>query len=134
MASDGAPRDRDPCRIDPRDEAQLPIVTRWLELTAWLMGRTADMPKKWRPSLVQRLEAEALEVLTLLTEAGYRRRKLGLLRNANIHLSRLRMLLELAHRLEALSHGSHEHALVAIDDVGRMLGGWTRSVAERERK
>ncbi len=118
--------------LDRRDEGRLPIVTRWLDLTAWLMKTTARFPKRWRPSLVSRVDEEALEVLLLLTEAAFVRRKLTLLRKVNVRLSRLRMLLEVSHRLEVLSPGALERATVAVDEVGRMLGGWIREVASRE--
>jgi hypothetical protein len=108
-----------------RDEPTIMVVT-------WLMETTARMPKHWRPTLVQRIDHEAQEVLLLLTEASYRRRKADVLRRANLSLSRLRMLLELALRLKALAPGAHGHALVALDEVGRMLGGWLRSVTRRE--
>ncbi len=119
---------------DPRDEKQLPIVTRWLDLTAWLLETTGRMPKRWRHSLVHRVEEEALRVLLLLTEAAYRRRKSELLRETNLSLSRLRILLELAHRLTALSPGAYERAALAIDEVGRMVGGWLKETLEREKQ
>ena len=43
------------------------------------------------------------------------------------------MLLEVAHRVAALSPGAHERALVAVDEVGRMLGGCMKEVATREK-
>ena len=118
--------------LDRRDEAKLPIVTRWLDLTVWLLKATERMPRHWRHSLVHRIDGESLEVLTLLTEASYRRRKADLLREANVRLSRLRILLELARNVEAMSPGAHEHAMTAIDECGRMLGGWIRDSDERE--
>lgn len=118
--------------LDARDERNLPIVTRWLDFTTWLLQTTAGFPKHLRHSLVHHLDEEALQLLLLLTEASYRRRKLNLLREANLRLSRLRMLLEVAQRLGALSPGAHERALLATDEVGRMLGGWIRQVAGRE--
>ena len=120
-------------QYDQRDEKQLPIVTRWLDLTTWLMETTGRIPKQWRHSLVHRMDEEAIQVLLLLTEASYRRRKMDLLRETNVRLSRLRILLELAHRLKALSAGAHERAVVAVDEVGRMLGGWSKEVAAREK-
>ena len=116
---------------DPRDEKNLPVITRWLDLTAWLLETTARMPKQWRPSLVHRIDEEAIQVLTLLTEAAYRRSKLQILQEANIKLSRLRILLELAQRVKALSPNTHANALVAVDEAGRMLGGWIKQVGAR---
>lgn len=116
---------------DPNDERHLPIVTRWMDLCEWLLKTTASYPKKWRPTLVQRTEEEALQVLLLLTEAAYRRNKAHLLREANLRLNRLRMLLELGHRVQALSTGAWERSALAVDEVGRMLGGWTKQIAAR---
>jgi len=118
---------------DPRDEKQLPIVTRWLDLTAWLLETTARIPRQWRHSLAHRLDEEALQVLLLLTEAAYRRRKMEVLREVNLRLTRLRMLLEVAHQVRAVSPGAHERAVLAVDEVGRMLGGWMKEVAAREK-
>jgi hypothetical protein len=118
--------------LDRRDEKNLPIVTRWLDLATWLMETTARLPRHLRHSLVHRMDGEVLQVLTLLTEAAYTRRKVMLLKEANLALSRLRILLELAERLKALSPGAYAHATVAIDEVGRMLGGWLKEVVSRE--
>jgi hypothetical protein len=120
-------------RLDPRDEKRLPIVTRWLDLTTWLMETTAGMPRKWRPSLVGRIEREAVEILGVLTDAAYQRRKARLLTQANLGVNRLRILLELACRLQALSAGGYEHVTLALDEIGRMLGGWMKEAAGRER-
>lgn len=117
--------------LDARDEKNLPVITRWLDLAVWLLETTARMPKHWRPSLVHRIDEEAIAILTLLTEAAYRKRKLDLLKETNLKLSRLRILLELAQRLKAISPGAHANALEAIDEVGRMVGGWIRQVRTR---
>lgn len=117
---------------DARDARHLPVVLRWADLTVWLLQKTKDFPKHWRPTLVHRLQGEALDVLLLLTEAAYRRRKADTLRQANRHVSRLRILLEVAVGVGALSHGDHGRALVAADEAGRMLGGWLKQAEARE--
>jgi len=121
-----------PDRLDSQDEPYLPIVTRWLDFSTWLLQTTGGFPKHLRHSLVHRLDSEALEILSLLTDACYRQRKAGLLPAANQSLNRLRVLLELSHRLGGLSHNAHEHSLVATAEFGRMLGGWLRHARGRE--
>lgn len=39
---------------------------------------------------------------------------------------------EVLRAVEAMSPGAHEHAMTAIDECGRMLGGWIRDSDERE--
>lgn len=119
--------------LDPRDEGRLPVITRWEDFSTWLLEAGARMPRHWRHSLVSRLDQEALEILMLLTEAAYRKEKIQLLRETNIRLSRLRALLGICLKVKAMSPGAHELALRAVDDVGRMVGGWAKEVASRER-
>jgi len=118
--------------LDRRDLARLPLVTRWLDLTVWLLKTTERMPRHWRHSLVHRIDNECLDVMTLLTEASYRRQKQDLLKEANVRLSRLRILLEVARSVEVMSPGAHEHSMTALDECGRMLGGWIRDSGQRE--
>ncbi|GMV41682.1 MAG: hypothetical protein AMXMBFR64_33980 [Myxococcales bacterium] len=81
---------------------------------------------------MSRIDDEALQVLTLLNEATYRKRKAETLREANHALNRIRVLLEVAVRIAVLPRNAHAHALVALDEVGRMLGGWIAHAAARE--
>jgi hypothetical protein len=48
------------------------------------------------------------------------------LTQANRRLEKLRILLRLCHDLHYLPHTSYEHAMRAINEVGKMLGGWRK--------
>jgi hypothetical protein len=59
-----------------------------------------------------------------LTEAQYTKSPAAKIREANLLLTKLRLLLRLAHTLAFLPHKQYEHASRKIDEVGRMLGAW----------
>lgn len=61
-----------------------------------------------------------------LVEARYTRDKRARLVHANLRLEKLRILLRLCHDLGYLPHASYEHAMRALNEVGKMLGGWRK--------
>ena len=104
------------------------IFERWSDFVCWLMPLTDGFPRKARLTLVRRIDDLALDVLDDLTTACYTRQKRDTLDAANLKLTRLRVMLRLARDLQYLSRDRHEGAVRTIDQIGRMLGGWTRSL------
>ena len=117
-------------RREARDaEADLLVLARWEEHTAWLLDRTTRWPKAVRMTLTQRVESEALDIVALLVRARYRRRgRLEVLEEANLGLERLRYLLRFARGRCALSTHTFEAAVRGVDEVGRMLHGWRQTL------
>ena len=54
-----------------------------------------------------------------------------MLGRANLRLEKLRVLLRFCHELGHLSHTRYEYAVCALNEVGKMLGGWRRQQEER---
>jgi hypothetical protein len=68
-----------------------------------------------------------------LIEAGSlphsdRRGKLARLHQANIELVKLRFHLRLCRDLNLLKPNQHQHVSQMVDEVGRLLGGWIKSL------
>jgi hypothetical protein len=108
-----------------------PLFVLWEGITADLLTRTAKFPKAQRFTFTSRIENLALDLLELLAAAQWaagpaKREKL---READERLLRLRVLLRLCHTLRVLDHGGYEHVSRALDEAGRMLGGWRRHAA-----
>lgn len=80
------------------------LFEKWMETTKWLFARTQRMPKSVRHTLSQRIETRALTILEDIVTAAYRTDSQRLLRATDDRLSRLRVLVRLAHELEHLSH------------------------------
>lgn len=102
-----------------------------MDLTRWLLERTARFPKRLRHSLTERIEVVALGVLEDITTAGYGRDKTAPIRRAVDGVNRLRVLLRLAHELRVLSHGQYAFAAEALGDAGAQLHGWLRHADHR---
>ncbi|NLV46944.1 MAG: diversity-generating retroelement protein Avd [Candidatus Hydrogenedentes bacterium] len=103
---------------------ELRALTAWMEFLAWLLPTTEKFPKKVRLTLTNRIDNLALDVAMTLTEAQYSKTPGGRIREANLLLTKMRLLLRLSHTMAFLPHKQYEHASRQIDDVGRMIGAW----------
>ena len=101
-----------------------PIFTKFYDLLAWILDRTARFPKHLRFSLVQKIERIALDLLELLIEAVYRSDRDVLYLRVNLELEKLRIFLRLGHDRQLLSDDQLRHAIDEIDEIGRMWHGW----------
>ena len=110
-------------------DREVPVVLKLYELTLWTMNHTAQFPRHHRYSLGTRIEATLLDLLDLLIAARYRRDNRASLDNANIMLERLRFQMRLAKDLKALALNSFEFQAKAVEEIGRMIGGWRKSAA-----
>lgn len=80
-----------------------PVITKLYELILWLLPHMAKFPQSHRFVLADRIERSVLDVLELLIEAAYSRRKTNLLRQANIQLEKVRYLIRLSKDLQLFS-------------------------------
>jgi len=101
------------------------------DITHWVVERVAKMPRDHKFAIGDKLVEACLDVTCALVEATYVRDKLALLAQASRGLVRGRVLARLANRSRLLSHDQLAHFERETLEVGRMLGGWTRSVRRR---
>lgn len=110
---------------------QLSLLVHWEGACHLIFDLCAKMPKRARFSFVSRLEGAALDLNAQLTLARYKRgaERHDLLTEADAQLAILRVLSRLAHGRQLISHGDFERLSAALDEAGRMLGGWIRAQA-----
>lgn len=95
---------------------------------AWLIPRTLAFPKSQRGVLARQVQQllfglhEALVDAALSTEARMH------LQRADAHLTKLRTYLRLCRDLHLLSVAQYGHASQQAAEVGRLLGGWIKSL------
>lgn len=104
-----------------------PALEAMYQFLLWLIPTLEKFPRSQKFQLGDRLQNESLAVLDRLIEATYTRERLALLRAANLGLEKLRFGLRLAKDLHHLDLRRYEHAARAVDDVGRLVGGWVKS-------
>jgi len=105
------------------------VLGRWEEFTGWLLQHTGRWPRSVRFTLCRRVQEHALEVAELLVVARYDpRRRRDLLRRTNLILERMRLLLRLARGMGVGSGKGFESAMRGLDEAGRMVYGWRRTL------
>jgi len=110
-----------------------PIFIKTFDMLVWLLEHTKKYPKHQRFVMAQRMEQAALsfqDSIVWATKAPPRQRE-GALLDADYHLERLKLYNRLAVQLRLSSPGQHEHLARMLDELGRLLGGWLRTVRGR---
>jgi len=89
-----------------------------------------QFPKKDRYSLGQKLDTFTLHVfeLTILAGMSEGQKKIPYLEKSIVYSDLLKILIRLAKDIEALDNKRYLKLEQALQEIGRMLGGWKRSV------
>jgi hypothetical protein len=108
----------------------MPIFSRTSDFITWLVPLTNHFPKLHRHTITRRLLDAALDFQESLLEANIRRGQERLIRltAADEYLDKVRLYLRLAHRWQWINMGQYEHAGGMMAELGRLLGGWRKSV------
>jgi hypothetical protein len=96
----------------------------------WLIPTVEKFPRSQKFLLGDRIQSTALDILERLIEATYTKARRPALLAANLGLEKLRFLFRLATELKYLDLRRYEHAARAVDEVGRLVGGWLKSDAQ----
>lgn len=107
---------------------QSPIFSKTYDFVAWLIPLTVKFPRQQRFVLASALQQESLHFQALLIEAAHHRQPEALLVNADAELDKLRTHLRLCLDLRLISSGQYEHAARLLVEIGKLLGGWQKSV------
>jgi hypothetical protein len=104
-----------------------PAVESHYQFLRWLALTIEKFPKTHKFTVGDRLYNTALDVLESLIEATYSRDRQQHLRRANLGIEKLRFLLRLATDLKLLNRTRYEFAARALDETGRLIGGWMKA-------
>lgn len=113
------------------EEPDIPIFKKAYELYKTLHGLRTSVPKQDRHALWQRIENTSLTViehLLLASQCG-RGSKREPLEQSSVELNLLRMFLRLAKDTKVIDLKKYVSIQQAVDEIGRMLGGWLKSLA-----
>lgn len=103
-----------------------PLFVLWYEFSKWLLEKTEKFPKKVRFSFSNRIDNLALNIVEGLIEARYSTKKNDILRQIDLSMEKLRVLLRMCHDLTYLDHKGYEFASKKINEAGKMVGGWRK--------
>lgn len=103
------------------------VVQKAYDWTLWIIPKVEKFPKSHRFALGEYIVRASIELLLNLVDATYQTRNAGSLGAAVREVNRVRYLVRLSKDLRLLNIDSHEFASKAIDEIGRMTGGWLKS-------
>lgn len=106
------------------------IISRYYEFLKWFMQRTAKFPRNHRYIFGKRLEDNALNILDNLIKAYYSKDKNPVLRDLNLDVESLRYHIRLANDLKLITIKQYEYTIKSLDDIGKQVGGWLKSLAK----
>ena len=110
------------------------ILTKLQDLLVYLIPQLNKFPRDQKFVLGDRIETKLLDVQEDCLRAYYSRDKRGHLLEANLQLEVARHLVRLANALKLFSNHTYGVLAEKMDEVGRMIGGWLKSVSGGERR
>jgi hypothetical protein len=107
-----------------------PIILKTYELYKTFYRYLELFPKKDKYLLGAKCEGHILEILEILLEANYlpKDKKLPLIQRANNKFEVLKILIRLIRELDIIDQKKYIVLQTIIQDIGKMFGGWLRSL------
>jgi len=107
---------------------QSPIFARTYDFVAWLIPLTIKFPRSQRFVMAAALQREAIHFQELIIEASHQKKKSDLLLSADAELDKVRTHLRMSLEMGLLQSGQYEHAARLMTEIGRLLGGWMKTL------
>lgn len=111
-------------------DQELIVITKTYDLILWSCNHTSRFPRNHRFVLGERIERNLYDLLETLIQAQYTRDRQTFLVQANLRLEILRFQMRLAKDLQCLKTNSYAFAAQALDEIGKLIGGWIKSGAK----
>ncbi|MEK7496856.1 MAG: diversity-generating retroelement protein Avd [Patescibacteria group bacterium] len=111
---------------------EIPIISKLYELYKTFYQYIELFPKKDKYALGSACERYLTTTLELLLAAGSvpKNDKLNYLQQANVKFDALKFFIRLARELKLLDSKKYLTLQTNIQEIGRMLGGWQRSLGQ----
>ncbi len=115
------------------NDADIPILKKSYDLYRTFNEYRRLVPKQDRFVIYERGEGAILDMVECLLEAGYSKStdKVAILERASVKLNLLRFFVRLMKETRSIDTKKYTVLQSHIDEIGRMLGGWTRSQGSR---
>jgi len=116
------------------DDFDIPIFKKSYELYKVIYSYRITIPKQDRYTLWQRCENLSLDIIEGILFASQisKQEKLSVLKKISLKLNFLRVFLRLSKETKALNLKKYIVTEEMIDEVGKMLGGWLKSISKSE--
>lgn len=111
--------------------SDIPIIKKLFDIYKVFYQYLSLFPKKDKHMIGTKCEAYLLETLELVIMASSvpREEKLANIQQANVKFDALKLFIRMAHELKILDLKKYVYLQDMIQEIGRMLGGWKKSLA-----
>ena len=112
------------------NDTDIPILKKTYDLYKIFDEYRKVIPQRHRFTLYSRCEDILLDVMQIFYEAGYMKgtARLELLNKASVKLNMVRVFVRLLKDTRCIDEKKYLVLQTNIDEIGRMLGGWIRSI------
>ena len=108
--------------------AHLPIFQKGYDLIIRFFQETRNFPREHKFTLGQKIKDTGLELLDWIIMANLERDKRPALKEINLRVERLRIYTRLSYDLKVIGIKKYEVLSKYIDEIGKMVGGWMKSI------
>ena len=106
---------------------EYPVFCKWYGVLDQTFSVVERFPRWVRPTMGDHILGLSIEVIGHIVEAIYRpEQRLGKLEQINLELEKLRVLWRLCLERKWLSFAQYEQLESAIEESGKMVGGWLK--------
>jgi len=104
------------------------VLTKIHDLLLYIIPQLNKFPRNQKFVLGDRIQVKVMDVQELCLRAYYGRNKRLELLDANLQLEVTRHLVRLSYNLRLINGKAYGVISEKIDEVGRMIGGWIKSL------
>ena len=110
-------------------EREMAVFTDAKKLSEYIFVITEKAPKKYRWSIVTRLQDTSIYVIELLYRANFEQDDLRLnyQKDASVQLRLIDHYAEMAYKLQAISFKQMHHIIKLVVQARKLLNGWVKS-------
>ena len=106
-----------------------PVFSKTYDFLLWLQNHVDKFPKNERFRTAKRLEDSTFLFYELLMEAVYSKKPREYLEQSDFVLKKIRFYLRNSHDRGLTKIKQYEYASNALMEIGRLLGGWLKSIS-----
>lgn len=108
----------------------IPIFTKLYDLYKVFIQYLNLFPKGKKYTIGQKIDQTIIDMIELVIVAGYmpREQKLPSLQKVSIKLDLLKVFLRIAFETKCLDNNKYQLILSQTLEIGRMLGGWIKTI------
>lgn len=112
------------------NDFDIPIFKKIYDLYKTFHDYRKVVPKQDRFTIFERSESAILEVIECIMQASSesKKEKLPTLERASLKLNMLRVFIRLMKDVKTIDGKKYMNLESVVDEIGRMLGGWIRSI------